>query len=305
MADGGRENTVVEVHPLSTNPTDAWNVLRQQQRVIKLNVMPPKAPAAPNMLRFVCMSDTHSLTSRLTVNVPHGDVFIHAGDFTRCGTMEEVKEFNSWLGTLPHKYKIVIAGNHELSFDSNFNTIKNLCFRSSHTGYNLIDATPIMEAERISEQQHTSVDEGTSPELLTHATYLQDQLTAVAGVTVYGSPWQPEYMNSAFNLPRGAACLEKWEAIPAGVDVLLTHGPPLGHGDLTWRGIRAGCVELLNTVQNRVKPKYHVFGHIHEGYGITTDGKIIYINASTCDIHYAPRNPPLVFDVPIPSGYFK
>lgn len=53
--------------------------------------------------------------------------------------------------------------------------------------------------------------------------------------------------------------------IPDDTDVLITHTPPVGHGDLCSSGVRAGCVELLTTVQKRVKPKYHVFGHIHEG----------------------------------------
>lgn len=53
--------------------------------------------------------------------------------------------------------------------------------------------------------------------------------------------------------------------IPSDTDILVTHTPPVGHGDLCCTGVRAGCVELLSTVQNRVKPKYHVFGHIHEG----------------------------------------
>ena len=47
--------------------------------------------------------------------------------------------------------------------------------------------------------------------------------------------------------------------------MLITHGPPLGFGDLCVTGARAGCVDLLHCVQNRVKPKYHVYGHIHEG----------------------------------------
>jgi len=29
--------------------------------------------------------------------------------------------------------------------------------------------------------------------------------------------------------------------------------------------MHVGCVDLLNAVQLRVKPKYHIFGHIHEG----------------------------------------
>ena len=56
-------------------------------------------------------------------SIPDGDVFLHTGDFTYkkskdLNQMEQVIQFNDWLGTLPHKHKIVIAGNHEFSFDS-------------------------------------------------------------------------------------------------------------------------------------------------------------------------------------------
>ena len=80
-----------------------------------------------------------------------------------------------------------------------------------------------------------------------------------------GTPWQPEFGGWAFNLKRGEECLRKWNLIPEDTDVLITHSPPLGFGDLCSTGIRAGCVDLLQSVQNRVKPKYHVYGHIHEG----------------------------------------
>lgn len=134
---------------------------------------------------------------------------------------------------------------------------------------------------------------------------------------------QPEFGQWAFNLPRGEECLKMWNKIPIDTDVLLTHTPPLGHGDLACSGVRAGCVELLSAVQRRVKPKYHVFGHIHEGaetptfflntyqkpillgYGVTSDGKIVFINASTCDINYIPNNLPIVFDIPLPEGQTK
>ena len=76
---------------------------------------------------------------------------------------------------------------------------------------------------------------------------------------------QPEFCDWAFNLERGQKCLEKWNLIPNDVDILITHTPPVGHGDLCCTGVRAGCVELLNSIQKRIKPKYHVFGHIHEG----------------------------------------
>ena len=53
--------------------------------------------------------------------------------------------------------------------------------------------------------------------------------------------------------------------IPDDTDILVTHTPPVGFGDLCCTGVRAGCVELLNSVQRRIKPKYHIYGHIHEG----------------------------------------
>ena len=82
---------------------------------------------------------------------------------------------------------------------------------------------------------------------------------------MYGTPWQPEYCGWAFNLPRGDACAAKWSQIPDGTDILITHTPPLGYGDHCCTGVRAGCEDLLNEVQGRVRPKYHVYGHIHEG----------------------------------------
>ena len=55
----------------------------------------------------------------------------------------------------------------------------------------------------------------------------------------------------------------QWELIPDNIDILITHGPPIGHGDRCSGGNRAGCVDLLFEIQNRIKPKAHIFGHIH------------------------------------------
>ena len=127
--------------------------------------------------------------------------------------------------------------------------------------------------------------------------YLCDEGITCEGLYIYGSPWQPYFYNWAFNLSRGAACLNKWREIPEHTDVLLTHGPPLGHGDLCSSGVRAGCVDLLLEIQNRIHPKLHVFGHIHEGAGISTDGKTVFLNAASCDLSYKPSNPVLFWDV--------
>jgi len=134
------------------------------------------------------------------------------------------------------------------------------------------------------------------------ARYLEDEATTVCGYRVYGSPWQPEFCQWAFNLTRGPECRSAWEQIPSDTEILITHGPPLGHGDRCMSKQRAGCADLLHTVQQRVRPLYHIFGHIHEGYGQTTDGHTQYINASTCDGRYRPGQAPIVFDLPLREG---
>lgn len=88
-----------------------------------------------------------------------------------------------------------------------------------------------------------------------------------------------------------------WATFPPAVEVLITHGPPLGHGDLCHDGHRAGCADLLDWVEGN-NPKIHVFGHIHEGYGATTNGRTLFLNASSVDENYTGINPPMVIDIP-------
>ena len=116
---------------------------------------------------------------------------------------------------------------------------------------------------------------------------------------MYGSPWQPEFCNWAFNLPHNGKELEShWQAIPNDVDVLITHGPPFGVLDRNSSGMPCGCELLAKEIEERIKPQLHIFGHLHEGYGIACRGKTLYINASTCTLNYRPTNPPIVIHVP-------
>ena len=88
--------------------------------------------------------------------------------------------------------------------------------------------------------------------------------------------------------------------IPTDSEILITHGPPLGFGDSCQMGdLSVGCEDLYNTVTERVKPLYHIFGHIHEGYGLYTDGTTKFINAASVDFEYNAVNKPIVFDLPI------
>lgn len=126
---------------------------------------------------------------------------------------------------------------------------------------------------------------------LTGVTYLQDQAVNLSGLTIYGSPWTPEFVG-VFQL-RGTKDAESvWEKMPTGVDVLVTHGPPAGILDRTSRGMRVGDKVLLKRVEE-MKPRVHCFGHIHESYGTTRRDGTLFCNAAVFNGHGA-----IVVDVP-------
>lgn len=280
----------IEVDKDTGNPSKAWERIRVHQRYYRCDPFPPSTPISEDKIRFVCISDTHGKIEGSKLHMPPGDVLLHAGDFTQKGHMNEIQKFNSYLGALPYKVKVVIAGNHDLTFDDNITEASLRTFgvqKSTVQSY-------------LSERGLKSVKQ-----MLTSAIYLEDSLVTVCGIKIYGAPWKPVFCDWGFNLKRGEDILKKWQTIPADLDILMTHGPPVGHGDLTGGNNNVGCVELLNTVQKRVKPKFHVFGHIHEGYGVTSDGYTTFINASTCTRRYLPTNAPIVFDFIIPEGHSK
>lgn len=276
------DSGAVAVNPLTHDSDTAWNRLKATQTVRAVTPLPLDTPVKEDAVRFVCISDTHSAIERMRYPIPDGDVLLHAGDFTKRGLAEEVDAFSRFLATLPHRHKFVIAGNHELSFDP------------ATTGYSQSRARAALE-EAVAMVKRR----------LLNCSYLEDAEATACGVKVYGSPWQPRFHNWAFNLQRGQALLEKWNRIPTNTDVLMTHTPPVGHGDFCVRNRHVGCVELLSVVQNRVRPRYHVFGHIHEGHGTTTDGETMFVNAAICDVRYRPVNEPIIFDVPLPAGVSK
>ncbi|XP_062610153.1 metallophosphoesterase MPPED2-like isoform X2 [Saccostrea cucullata] len=287
MMSGSEEITVDKD---TANPTKAWERIRIHQQHIRCPHPDPVTPVTPDKIRFVCISDTHGKIERSGLRMPAGDVLLHAGDFTMRGNLTEIEKFNSYLGSLPYQLKILVAGNHDLTLDEELSDSTLLSF-----GLRKSEIESYLKARGLK-----SVSK-----MLTNAIYLLDSSVSICGIKVYGAPWQPVFCNWGFNVNRGKELLEKWQKIPADTDILITHGPPVGHGDLTGGNNNVGCVELLNTVQKRVKPKYHVFGHIHESYGMTSDGFTTFINASTCTRRYKPTNSPIVFDLDIPEGHSK
>lgn len=211
------------------------------------------------MPKIVLLSDTHNRHEQ--IRVPDGDVLIHAGDATVRGTVEEIAGFNRWFARQPHKHKIFVAGNHDWLFETN-----------PRVAESLLDDKII---------------------------YLRDSEAEIANLKIYGSPWTPRFFDWAFNANRGAEMREKWERIPETVDVLITHGPPHGILDRVARldsFENTGCEELRERVEV-IKPRLHVFGHIHEDFGSVEKIGVKFINAANCDIDYTPRNPPFVVDL--------
>lgn len=186
--------------------------------------------------------------------VPDGDLVVHAGDLCRRGTLDELAVFAQLWGNLPHRHKVLVPGNHDWCF---------------------------------------ARQPGAARAMLPTTTVLMDQAAEVAGLHVYGSPWQPEFGGWAFNLPRGEALREKWALIPAGLDLLITHGPPYGFGDRTSHGPRkygddhSGCQDLAARVA-AVAPRLHVFGHIHEDGGAWRSGPTLLANVTTWECERAP-----------------
>ncbi len=112
-----------------------------------------------------------------------------------------------------------------------------------------------------------------------HADYLCDQSLNIDGITIYGAPWCPDLSGFAFYLS-DEDLQRKWEAIPSGIDILVTHTPPQGILDLPFSSlIHVGCPHLRAELP-RIGPRLHVFGHIHASHGEFTENVTKFINAS-------------------------
>ena len=131
-------------------------------------------------MRFVAIADTHMAESEY----PPGDVLLHAGDLTYEGMTVEVAGVAQWLKTQKerqgYKQVVVIAGNHDWLFQREPEAARR-----------------IMKENGLVYLQDSAVTLGAD------ASVAEGLLPGPGRITIYGSPWQPEFMNWAFNLKRG------------------------------------------------------------------------------------------------------
>ena len=214
-------------------------------------------------MKITFISDTHTMHNELNGQLPGGDLLIHSGDIMNSGfKKQEIHDFCKWFEAQDYTHKIFIAGNHDRMFEDHP--------LESNTIVNNYDVT-----------------------------YLQDDECVIDGVKIYGTPWQPWFYDWAFNLPKGGPGLySKWEAIPKDTDILVTHGPPQDHLDVSGppgNEPHLGCA-MLRVKVDAQPPKIHVFGHIHGSYGYKFHNGTHFINASVLNERYVQVNEPMTAD---------
>lgn len=205
------------------------------------------------------MSDTHGFHADIRIPLDI-DVIVHSGDISNHPdshkNSNEVLSFLDWYESIPCKWKILVAGNHDTSI-----------YRR------LIKPLDIFNRNII---------------------YLENTGCTIDNISFWGSPYTPTFGDWAFMMNRNKIN-RVWDLIPDSVDVLITHGPPKGildsaydfdkHGAI----FRCGCKTLLNRIK-QVRPKYHLFGHIHSNKDLINNGILqsaeigtIFSNASAID----------------------
>jgi Icc-related predicted phosphoesterase len=207
-------------------------------------------------MNILFISDTHGLHHHIQ-NLPPADMIIHAGDVSAKGRDYEVEDFLQWFGDLNYKYKVFIAGNHDFWFEDKL--LKHVQQMLPQNTY-----------------------------------YLCDSGVEIEGIRLWGSPINPWFYDWAFNRNRGFEIRKYWKLIPHDTNILITHTPPFGILDTTTRGVHTGCEDLLNIIKV-INPKYHLFGHIHENYGMMQSEETTFINGSLLNEHYDIQNEPIVF----------
>lgn len=208
-------------------------------------------------MKIIGISDTHNLHNQ--IEVPECDILIHAGDATGRGHMNELMPFLNWFSKQPAKYKVMVPGNHDWGFEKQPDFYKLQC---SERGISL----------------------------------LMDEMVELDGIKIWGSPIQPFFCDWAFNRWPGDDIQKHWDLIPPGMDILVTHGPPKGFLDENMLGQQCGCDQLLYKILE-VRPKVHIFGHIHDNNGLKTFDNIKFYNVAICDEMYRAAYKPMEIDL--------
>ena len=220
-------------------------------------------------MNITAISDMHG---QLNFKVPKSDILLIAGDLCPASHNSYISigmqrdwldcKFRNWMNEQPVDDIIAVSGNHDWIFEI------------------AKDEVPFFGEEG-------------------KFKYIEDELIIYKDLKIYGTPVQLPFNNWAFN--REEKSLQGyWDNIPEGLDILLLHSPPYGimdkTGHSTYSSKRIGSKSLKKRI-DEVRPKYVIFGHNHNGYGIEEIDGITYINASLLNEQYEMVNEPIVFEI--------
>jgi predicted phosphodiesterase len=187
------------------SPTELWN--RHLSQVTKHAVVQPMqyvpgaslSPKPAGHLRFLCISDTHNFHDRLSLPPSEVgvDVLLHGGDFSNVGEKADVDAFTKWIRALPIKYKVMIAGNHDVSFDEG-EYGKALARKFQHRI--VLDPKQIKRDLTEGYKHEEATPENPFPAFAADGgvAYLEDSGISIEGIRIWGSPWQPEFFDCQF-----------------------------------------------------------------------------------------------------------
>ena len=244
-------------------------------------------------MRITHISDTHNKHNQLNGKLPGGDILIHSGDFTSIGRKHEVEKFIQWFNNIDnYMYKIFIAGNHDLTFDS------EVLFRDKSVHFDRIQYfEPPVDGKP--DWLEKLIPTALNPNVF----YLENSYVMLDDIKIWGSPISPSFgYGWAFNKDRGHDINEVWNHIPMDTDIVITHSPIYGYNDRAQNtNQNVGCADLYHRL-HEVKPHLHFAGHIHEGYGYGTMpykdewGDVYTFNGCNCNLRYEVYNEPITFD---------
>ena len=200
------------------------------------------------------ISDTHTYHGLL--DIPNNiDMVIFSGDCSNPRdpylNKPEVEDFLAWYESLPIKYKIFVAGNHDTSIE------RGLIHKLDFASKGII--------------------------------YLENNYTEIEGLKIWGSPITPTFGDWAFMKARHKTH-ELWQQIPNDTDIVIIHGPPVNVLDLSYNRLNqlefCGDKALKKRLID-INPKLVCFGHVHNCDDIINAGTMklsirdtIYSNGS-------------------------
>ena len=282
-------------HVFNSNDSVLFVRLEKDGEASTQRLLLSKIPAkeTSSTIRYVAIADTHLLHG--DVKLPPGDVLIHCGDILvegRGNAQSLVRDFGNWLRrqkeTCGFRHVFVTGGNHDSPFESTFPSLEGKDSGESIKRLLGPGVVFVSNGEVVVDVGKSAVE--SQPQ---HRIYL----SAASRGSIGGK-------NAAFQYATDTQADTIWSQVPPSIDILVTHGPPFG----ILEGNGAGCPVLLQHVQERIQPTLHIFGHVHQSPGVTTEtirttqqtmATTTFINAAMVDFDYAVAHPPIVFDLKV------